>query len=217
MLRKLRITNGITVAPEDEEVPASAPTASTVRPRVARQQPAGEPLLGFGTRALVHFAVSNDEVWMTTKLAGAATRFLPFNRGDDGHAGNPLDEAGGSRTTYLWRHVLQRDSWLDILGRFVHYEAEKVKDDHGRAVRRHNLIFPRFHQLDVVTGIVADAQVNGPGHNYLVQHSAGSGKTRSIAWTAHRLATLHDETDDKVFDTVIVVTDCPRRPAAGGY
>lgn len=171
------------------------------------RNPAGEPLLGFGTRALVHFAVSNDEVWMTTKLAGPSTFFLPFNRGDNGHKGNGPDEDGGSPTTYLWRDVLQRDQWLDVVGKFIHYEKVTRTDDSGRTHTSYTLIFPRFHQLDAVTKIVADARANGPGERYLIQHSAGSGKTRSIAWSAHRLATLHDAQDRKVFDTVIVVTD----------
>ncbi|MGB7963567.1 MAG: type I restriction endonuclease, partial [Propionicimonas sp.] len=170
--------------------------------------PAGEPLLGFGTRALVHFAVSNDEVWMTTKLAGAPTYFLPFNRGNHGQAGNGLDEAGGSPTTYLWRDVWQRDTWLDILGKFIHFESTKHTDPvTKRQTSSRALIFPRFHQLDAVTRLVADTRSAGPGSRYLVQHSAGSGKTRTIAWTAHRLATLHNDAGDKVFDTVVVVTD----------
>lgn len=171
------------------------------------RDPAGEPLLGFGTRALVHFAVSNDEVWMTTKLAKDKTYFLPFNRGNAGHQGNGPDEDDGSATTYLWRDVFQRDQWLDVLGKFMHYEKEVTEDEHGRKHTDHKLIFPRFHQLDVVTKIVADAKANGAGQRYLIQHSAGSGKTRSIAWAAHRLATLHDDANQKVFDTVIVVTD----------
>jgi len=172
------------------------------------RNPAGEPLLGFGTRALVHFAVSNDEVWMTTKLAGPSTHFLPFNRGNDGHAGNGLDEDGGSPTTYLWRDVLDRDQWLDILGKFIHYETAKTKDSStGKLTEHKALIFPRFHQLDAVTKLVAASRDAGPGQRYLVQHSAGSGKTRTIAWTAHRLATLFDAQGTKVFDTVVVVTD----------
>jgi type I restriction enzyme, R subunit len=170
--------------------------------------PAGEPLLGFGTRALVHFAVSNDEVWMTTKLAGSATYFLPFNRGNDGQAGNPPDDQGGSATSYLWREVLQRDTWLDILGKFVHVETNRRKDPVTKKVTEsRELIFPRYHQLDAVTRLVADSREKGPGVKYLVQHSAGSGKTRTIAWTAHRLATLHEAAGSKVFDTVIVITD----------
>lgn len=200
--------NGIPVAT------AELKTSFTQSVGDAKQQyrhdrtPAGEPLLGFGTRALVHFAVSNDEVWMTTKLAGTDTVFLPFNRGSGGHQGNGADEDGGSPTTYLWRDVLHRDQWLDILGKFIHYETEKKTDpDTGKPQVKHTLIFPRFHQLDAVTKVLADVRAHGVGQRYLIQHSAGSGKTRSIAWTAHRLATLHDDQNVKVFDTVIVVTD----------
>ncbi|MEX1907269.1 type I restriction endonuclease [Janibacter sp. Y6] len=200
--------NGIPVATLELKTDFTQNVADAKNQYVHDRQPAGEPLLGFGTRALVHFAVSNDEVWMTTKLAGPKTVFLPFNRGDDGHAGNGLDEDGGSPTTYLWRDVLQRDQFLDILGKFVHYETSKTTDPQTKQVTTsHTLIFPRFHQLDAVTKIVEDVKANGAGERYLVQHSAGSGKTRSIAWAAHRLATLHDENNTKVFDTVVIVTD----------
>ena len=173
------------------------------------RKPAGEPLLGFGTRALVHFAVSNDEVWMTTRLAGADTRFLPFNRGNAGHAGNAADPSGlTSPTAYLWQEVWQRDRFLEILAKFMHYETVTTTDAaSGKKTKSQVLIFPRYHQLDAVTKLLADVRASGPGQRYLIQHSAGSGKTRTIAWTAHRLATLHDTANAKVFDSVIVVTD----------
>lgn len=173
------------------------------------RKPAGEPLLGFGTRALVHFAVSNDEVWMTTKLAGTDTRFLPFNRGNHGHAGNAPDPSGlTSPTAYLWQEVWQRDRWLEILSKFMHYETVTPTDAAtGKKSKGQVLIFPRYHQLDAVTALLGDVRASGPGQRYLIQHSAGSGKTRTIAWTAHRLATLHDTANSKVFDSVIVVTD----------
>lgn len=200
--------NGIPVATAELKTDFTQSVGDAKRQYRNDRVPAGEPLLGFGTRALVHFAVSNDEVWMTTKLAGLDTRFLPFNRGNAGHLGNGPDEEGGSPTTYLWRDVLERDQWLDILGKFVHYETAKKPDPATGLVKTsHALIFPRFHQLDAVTKVLADVRAKGPGERYLIQHSAGSGKTRSIAWTAHRLATLHDDQDRKVFDTVIVVTD----------
>ncbi len=173
------------------------------------RKPAGEPLLGFGTRAVVHFAVSNDEVWMTTRLDGEKTRFLPFNRGNHGHAGNAPDPSGTtSATAYLWQEVWQRDRWLDILSRFMHVETTKSKDPvTGVQHTSQSLIFPRYHQLDAVTRLLGDVRAKGPGQRYLIQHSAGSGKTRTIAWTAHRLATLHRQDNTKVFDSVIVVTD----------
>jgi len=166
-----------------------------------------QPLFGFGSRALVHFAVSNDEVWMTTKLAGEKSHFLPFNRGtEDGGAGNPLNPAG-SPSSYLWERVLQRDAWLNILGRFMYIKHESTTDPiTGKTTKSSSLRFPRFHQWEAVTHLTEAAVVEGAGHRYLIQHSAGSGKTDSIAWTAHRLARLQVE-NQKVFDSVIVVTD----------
>lgn len=167
-----------------------------------------QPLFGFGTRALVHFAVSNDEVWMTTKLAGEGTHFLPFNRGTaDGSAGNPPAADGKSATAYLWHEILERETWLTIIGRFLHLETTASRDPiSGVLSRSTTLLFPRFHQWDAVTRLTAAAASEGPGHRYLIQHSAGSGKTNSIAWTAHRLARLQVD-NEKVFDSVIVVTD----------
>lgn len=166
-----------------------------------------EPLFGFGTRALVHFAVSNDEAWMTTKLAGADTRFLPFNRGCDGGAGNPLNPKG-SKTSYLWEQVLQRDTWLQILLKYLVLETKSERDpDTGQETKKTTLVFPRYHQWEAVSSLIAAAREEGPGHRYLIQHSAGSGKTNSIAWTTHQLSNLHDDAGDPVFDGVIVITD----------
>ena len=166
-----------------------------------------EPLLSFGHRALVHFAVDNAEVHMTTKLDGETSRFLPFNRGNAGHAGNAPSPHGAS-TAYLWEEVLARDTWLNILGKFMHVEVTKSKDTAtGKVSRSATLLFPRYHQHDAVTKMLADAKAKGPGQRYLVQHSAGSGKTNSIAWLAHQLSTLHDEESSKMFDSVMVITD----------
>lgn len=162
-------------------------------------------LFQFKKRALVHFAVDPDLVYMTTRLAGADTYFLPFNRGVNNGAGNP-DHHSGYRTGYLWHDIWQRDSFLDILGRFLHVFVEE-KQVAGKLVTKEIVIFPRYHQLDVVRKLEAAAITDGPGKSYLVQHSAGSGKSNSIAWLAHRLATLHDAKDAKVFDSVVVVTD----------
>jgi type I restriction enzyme R subunit len=165
-----------------------------------------EPLLTFKRRALVHFAVSTDQVYMTTELAGGATRFLPFNLGNDGAAGNPPNPSG-YRTAYLWERVLQRDNWLRILGSFVHLErVERIGKD-GKKTTKEGLIFPRFHQWEAVNKLIFASRLEGPGHTYLVQHSAGSGKTNSISWLAHQLSTLHDANDAKVYDSVIVITD----------
>jgi type I restriction enzyme, R subunit len=161
---------------------------------------AAEPLLSFPAGALVHFAVSNSEVAMATKLNGPATAFLPFNRGNQGAAGNPINPAGGHRTAYLWQQVWARDSWLEILGRYLIAARDKKKQ-----IER--IIFPRFHQLDVTRKLQAAVMAEGPGGKYLIQHSAGSGKTNSIAWSAHFLAELHDAQHKKIFDTVLVVSD----------
>jgi len=165
-------------------------------------QPKGgvlEPLLGFPGGALVHFAVSQSEVMMTTRLAGPATSFLPFNRGNAGGAGNAPNPAGFA-TAYLWEEVWARESWLDILHRYCIGKRDDKKQ--LKAV-----IFPRYHQLDATRKLVADVLANGAGHRYLIQHSAGSGKTNSIAWTAHFLADLHGADNKKMFDSVLVVSD----------
>ena len=158
-----------------------------------------EPLLSFPGGALVHFAVSNREVHMTTRLNGPATRFLPFNKGDDGGAGNPPNP-GGHPTAYLWEEVWQRDSWLEILGRYMVTQRDDKKAIKG-------VIFPRYHQLDATRKLTAKVLEEGAGGKFLIQHSAGSGKTNSIAWSAHFLSELHDANDNKLFSTVIVVSD----------
>ncbi|PSJ16211.1 type I restriction endonuclease subunit R [Nitrosomonas supralitoralis] len=160
----------------------------------------GEPLLTFPNGALVHFAVSNMEARMCTKLEGAKTNFLPFNRGDHGAAGNPPNEKSGHRTAYLWETVWERDSWLEILGRYLVTE----KDDKKQIK---SVIFPRYHQLDSTRKLLTAVLADGPGGKYLIQHSAGSGKTNSIAWSAHFLADLHNSNHEKMFDTVLVVSD----------
>ena len=158
-----------------------------------------QPLLRFPGGALVHFAVSNSRVAMCTRLAGLDSVFLPFDRGQDMGAGNPPNPHGAP-TAYLWEEVWQRDSWLEILGRYL----VPVKDDKKRLK---GWIFPRFHQLDATRRLVSQVLADGPGQKYLIQHSAGSGKTNSIAWTAHFLADLHDAGHRKLFDTVLVVSD----------
>lgn len=158
-----------------------------------------EPLLAFPGGALVHFAVSQAEVQMTTRLAGTATRFLPFNKGNNGAAGNPPNPDGYA-TSYLWEQVFSRDSWLEILGRYLIGKRNDKK-------QMTSVIFPRYHQLDATRKLVADVLANGAGKRYLIQHSAGSGKTNSIAWTAHFLADLHGSDNKKLFDSVLVVSD----------
>lgn len=160
----------------------------------------------FKKRAIVFFAVDTQEVYMTTKLEGNKTFFLPFNKGCNGGKGNP-DNPNGFKTAYLWEEILQKDSLMDILKRFVFIETKEKKDIDGNIYISENVIFPRYHQLDVVRKLEADVKEKGVGTNYLVQHSAGSGKTYSISWLAHRLANLHDNNDNPIFDSVIVITD----------
>jgi type I restriction enzyme R subunit len=173
------------------------------------------PLFHFKTRALVHFAADPDEVHMTTQLAREKTHFLPFNRGSHPGqiqcgAGNPQHESG-YRTGYFWADALQFDSFLDILGHFMFVERkdEKVDDGTGakQRVTKETLVFPRYHQLDAVRKVIETTRADGAGRNYLIQHSAGSGKTNSISWLSHRLASLHNKDDQKTFDCVIVITD----------
>jgi len=168
-----------------------------------------EPLLTFKRGALVHFAVSQYEVYMATRLEGEDTFFLPFNKGTkDGGAGNDVpDDVTRYATDYLWNEVLLPDNLLNILARFVHLQIEEKEDWEGRKYKKESLIFPRYHQWDVVNKLVHAAKSEGPGHKYLIQHSAGSGKSNSIAWAAHQLSSLYDANGNKLFHSVIVVTD----------
>jgi type I restriction enzyme, R subunit len=196
--------NGFPVATAELKNPLTNQTVQDAVAQYRRRDPR-HALFRFKTRALVHFAVDPDLVYMTTNLAGESTYFLPFNRGNNGGAGNP-EHASGYRTGYLWQEVWQRDSFLDILGRFVHFEAEEKKVE-GTTVIKESIVFPRYHQLDAVRRLEAAARRDGAGKSYLVQHSAGSGKSNSIAWLAHRLSSLHDAQEQRVFDSVVVVTD----------
>ena len=165
-----------------------------------------EPLLTWGARAVVHFVVTNTEVAMTTKLDGANTVFLPFNKGWAEGGGNPPDPDGP--TAWFWQDILDRDRWLKILTKYLLVKTEESIDPaSGKLHKSVSIRFPRYHQLSAVEAIIADAYTLGAGQRYLVEHSAGSGKTDTIVWTAHRLAALHDASNAKVFDSVIVVTD----------
>jgi type I restriction enzyme R subunit len=166
-----------------------------------------EPLLTFKRGAVVHFAMSDSDIQMATKLAGADTYFLPFNLGKNGHAGNPVREDGEYPVAYFWEQVCDPDNWLRIFDGFVYTEKKDVVDLAGNHHRKETLIFPRFHQWDAVTRMIADAKVNGPGQPYLCEHSAGSGKTSTIAWTAHDLIGLRSDDGASVFQSVIVITD----------
>ena len=165
-----------------------------------------EKLLSF-KRCLTHFAVDTEQVYMTTRLTGMTTYFLPFNKGMNGGSGNPLPPAGKYKTHYLWEDIWSKDSVFDLLGNFIQDVTEEKEDKNGKKRKENKIIFPRYHQLDTVRRIVIDARTNGSGNNYLIQHSAGSGKSNTIAWVAHRLAELHTDENKNVFDGVIVVTD----------
>ncbi len=197
--------NGIPVATGELKNPMTAQTWRHAVTQYKNDRDPADLIFQFKKRALVHFAVDTDEVYMTTRLSGRTTRFLPFNQGRGTGAGN-LDNPGGYKTAYLWERVLERHSFLDILARFMHLQIEEKKLG-GKKGKRETMIFPRYHQLDCVCKLVADAREHGTGTNYLVQHSAGSGKSNSIAWLAHRLASLYNENDEKVYHSVIVVTD----------
>ena len=168
-----------------------------------------DTIFAFKERVLVHFAVDLSRVYMTTRLEGDKTYFLPFNQGSNGAgcvggAGNPINPDGYD-TDYLWKNVLCKERLLEILQKYLHLEI--VRDQKTGRILSERMIFPRYHQLDVVTKLLADVKENGAGHNYLIQHSAGSGKSNSIAWLAHRLSGLHDANNEKIFQSVIIVTD----------
>ena len=200
--------NGLPVATVELKNPI---TGQSVHHAIAQYRTDRDPKnVLFASRAVVHFAVDPSLVMMTTQLDGNNTVFLPFNKGSDPQqkgcgAGNPANPSGHA-TAYLWEDVWNRDAWLDILARFVHVEQEQAGAK-AKARRAGFTIFPRYHQWDAVQQLEADARESGPGEHYLVEHSAGSGKSNTIAWLAHRLATLHDSNDNKVFHKVLVVTD----------
>lgn len=199
--------NGLPVATVELKNHFTRQDVSNARIQYMFDRDPREPLFRFRQRALVHFAVDPDEVYMTTKLAGKETQYLPFNKGHDNGAGNPANEKG-YKTAYLWENIWERHSWMDILARFIMLQTEELADKStGKKYKKETLLFPRYHQLDVVREITRHVREQGAGHHYLVQHSAGSGKSHSIAWLAYRLSSLHDAADKRVFDCIIVVTD----------
>jgi type I restriction enzyme R subunit len=207
--------NGVPVATSELKNPGTGQSFAKAIEQYRKDRDPRAPLFAFKSRALVHFAADPDEVHMTTRLRGDDTHFLPFNQGNhpgeiDCGKGNP-QHPSGYRTGYFWEEVLQRDSFLDILGHFMFIDKKEEKVDDGKGAQRRTtkelIVFPRYHQLDAVRTIIAASSEEGAGHNYLVQHSAGSGKTNSISWLSHRLASLHNSSDAKVFDCVVVVSD----------
>lgn len=200
--------NGIPVATLELKNPLTNQNIDNAKKQYRNDRDPREILFEFKRRTLVHFGVDTEQVCMTTRLAGHATYFLPFNKGNEGGAGNPADPQGRTyRTAYLWEEILQRDSFLDLLARFIHLQVEEKLSDEGRKIKKETMIFPRYHQLEAVRKLVSEAQNDGVGNNYLIEHSAGSGKSNTIAWLAHRLSSLHHSNNEKVFDSVIVITD----------
>jgi type I restriction enzyme R subunit len=200
--------NGIPIATLELKNPLTSQTIDNAKHQYRHDRDPREVIFDFKRRTLVHFAVDTESVFMTTRLAGTATYFLPFNRGCDGGAGNPADPTGRTyRTAYLWEEVLQRDSLLDLLSRFIHLQIEEKRTEDGRKIKKETMIFPRYHQLQAVRKLVDAARNEGVGQNYLVEHSAGSGKSNTIGWLAHRLSSLHDAQNQRVYDSVIVITD----------
>ncbi|MCZ2477683.1 type I restriction endonuclease subunit R [Aquirufa antheringensis] len=197
--------NGLPIATIELKNQFSGQTVENAKKQYVYDRESGEPIFQFKKRALVHFAVDTDEAFMTTKLDGKKTRYLPFNLGYQNGAGNPPNPTG-YRTSYLWEQVWARDSFIDIIGKFLHLSVEEFELN-GVKKKKEAIIFPRFHQMQVVRKVTSDARLNGAGHNYLIQHSAGSGKSNSIAWLSYRLSSLHDDSNNRIFDSVIVITD----------
>lgn len=198
--------NGLPVATAELKNPWTDQTIADAKAQYEHTRDPDEPIFEFKRGALVHFAVDPNKVAYTTRLAGEGTYFLPFNRGHEGGAGNPPTDHG-HRTNYLWEEVWARDSWLDIFRRFVHLDVKETRKNGRVVTTEETMIFPRYHQLDCVRKLTAAARDHGAGEDYLVQHSTGSGKSKSIGWLAHRFVSLHDEHEKPVFDSVVVVTD----------
>ena len=198
--------NGIPVFTAELKNPLTGQDVSDAIRQYREDRDPREPLFGYA-RCLAHFAVDPDQVYVTTQLRGPKTRFLPFNQGRYGGAGNPPipPTQPGYSTDYLWERIWARDSILDLVRQFIHEVGEE--DDRGRRTGKRFLIFPRYQQLDCVRRLVGHARNHGAGERYLVQHSAGSGKSFTIAWLAHQLSVLHDQDDRRIFDSIVVVTD----------
>ncbi len=201
--------NGIPVATMELKNPLSGQNVENAKKQYKEDRDPREMIFQFKKRSLVHFAVDTEEVYMATKLEGNDTFFLPFNKGFNFGSGNP-PEKDNYRTAYLWEDVFTKDSLLDLIGKYLHLEISEKKIYTEKGIikkKKETLIFPRYHQLDVVRKLLDNARQKGSGHNYLIEHSAGSGKSNSIAWLAYRLASLHDINDQKIFYSVVVITD----------
>ena len=200
--------NGIPVITLELKNPLSLQNINHAKHQYKNDRDPRELIFEFQKRTLVHFAVDTEVVEMTTRLAKDATYFLPFNKGNQGGAGNPVDKAGLSyKTSYLWKEVLLKDSLMDILGKFIHLQTDERITEEGRKIKKETMIFPRYHQLQAVRKMIQASLSDDVGTNYLIEHSAGSGKSNTIAWMAHRLSSLHKSDNTKLFDSVIVITD----------
>ncbi|MEO5787760.1 DEAD/DEAH box helicase family protein [Gelidibacter sp.] len=197
--------NGLPISTVELKNQFSGQNVTNAQKQYVYDREPSEPIFQFKKRTLVHFALDADECFMTTKLAGKETRYLPFNLGYNNGAGNPVNKEG-YRTAYLWEYVWAKDSFMDIIGKFLHLNVETYEFD-GVSRRKETMIFPRYHQMDVVRKLTKHAKAKGAGHNYLIQHSAGSGKSNSIAWLCYRLSSLHNAQNERIFDSVIVITD----------
>lgn len=200
--------NGIPLITLELKNPLSHQNINHAKHQYRHDRDPRELLFEFKKRTLVHFAVDTDVVEMTTRLAKEATYFLPFNKGNLGGTGNPIDQGGLSyKTAYLWKEVLQKDSLMDIFGKFMHLQTDERFTEEGRKVKKETMIFPRYHQLQAVRKMINTSLADEVGTNYLIEHSAGSGKSNTIAWVAHRLSSLHKADNTKLFDSVVVITD----------
>lgn len=201
----LLLLNGLPVATVELKNHFTNQTVEDAQQQYKTARDPRELLFQFKKRALVHFSIDADQVMLTTRLDGENTRFIPFNKGYKNGAGNPPN-GYGYKTAYLWEEILQPDGWMEIIGRYLHLQRNRYRVD-GREYVRETMIFPRYHQLDAVRRLSASVRASGPGQTYLIQHSAGSGKSNTIAWLAYRLSSLYTAADEKIFRSVIVVTD----------
>ncbi len=197
--------NGLPIATVELKNQFTGQNTDNARRQFSYDRDPRELLFQFKKRALVHFSVDLDEVYITTKIDGSKTFFLPFNKGNNNGKGNPPNE-NGYRSAYLWEEIWQKDSWMNIISRFIHLQVEQIIVD-GKKYQKETMIFPRYHQIRAVRRLTRDSFLSGPGKSYLIQHSAGSGKSNTIAWLAHRLSGLHNKDDKRIFDSVIVITD----------
>ncbi|HBL07470.1 MAG TPA: restriction endonuclease subunit R, partial [Clostridium sp.] len=194
--------NGIPIITFELKNNISGQSVKNAKIQYMNDRSSREKLFTFNERCIVHFAMDTEEVYMTTKLNKQNTVFLPFNKGNQGGKGNPYVE-GKLKVHYMWEDILTKDTLLYLIDKFVYLQVKEEKDEKPKK----NIIFPRYHQIDVVRSLLQNVYNNKTKFNYLIQHSAGSGKTNSIAWLSHRLMSIHDEDNKNIFDVVIVMTD----------